>query len=73
MLRRGRGKKWSVLSRKSGRAGHGRAFLVGQRIFEPWDDHRRGRDEVRLYYKELLSAAADFQIVVHNRYIAEMR
>jgi len=38
---------------------------------EPWDDHRRGRDEVRLYYKALLSAAADFQIEVHNRYAAD--
>jgi steroid delta-isomerase-like uncharacterized protein len=38
---------------------------------EPWDDHRRGRDEVRLYYKELLSAAADFRIEVQNRYMTD--
>jgi steroid delta-isomerase-like uncharacterized protein len=35
---------------------------------EPWDDHRVGRDQVRLYYGELLRAAADFKIEVRNRY-----
>ncbi len=38
---------------------------------EPWGDHRRGRDEVRLYYRELLSAAADFRIEVQNRYATD--
>ncbi len=38
---------------------------------EPWDDHRRGRDEVRLYCKELLSAAADFRIEVYNCYATD--
>ena len=38
---------------------------------EPWDDHRVGRDEVHLYYKELLAAAADFRIEVQNRYMAD--
>lgn len=37
---------------------------------EPWDDHRNGRDEVRLYYKELLAAAADFRIEIEHRYAA---
>src|SRR5262245_16813512 len=37
---------------------------------EPWDDHRNGRDEVRLYYKELLAAAADFRIEIQHRYAA---
>lgn len=35
---------------------------------EPWDDHRIGRDQVHLYYKQMLSAAADFRIEVRNRY-----
>ncbi len=38
---------------------------------EPWDDHRIGRDRVQLYYKETLSAAADFRIEVRNRYVTE--
>jgi steroid delta-isomerase-like uncharacterized protein len=38
---------------------------------EPWDDHRVGRDEVHLYYKELLAAAADFRIEVQNRYMTD--
>ncbi|HEY4848683.1 MAG TPA: ester cyclase [Methylocella sp.] len=38
---------------------------------EPWDDHRIGRDQVQLYYKELLAAAADFQIEVRNRYATD--
>jgi steroid delta-isomerase-like uncharacterized protein len=37
---------------------------------EPWDDHRIGRDAVHLYYKELLAAAADFQIDIQHRYAA---
>src|ERR1700751_6052685 len=36
---------------------------------EPWDDHRIGRGEVQLYYKELLAAAADFRIDIRNRYV----
>jgi steroid delta-isomerase-like uncharacterized protein len=36
---------------------------------EPWDDHRIGRDEVQLYYKELLAAADDFRIDIRNRYV----
>jgi steroid delta-isomerase-like uncharacterized protein len=38
---------------------------------EPWDDHRIGRDQVRLYYKEMLAATADFRIDVRNRYVTE--
>jgi steroid delta-isomerase-like uncharacterized protein len=38
---------------------------------EPWDDHRIGRDQVQLYYKELLAAAADFRIEVRNRYATD--
>jgi SnoaL-like domain len=33
---------------------------------EPWDDHRIGRDQVHLYYKQMLAAAADFRIEVRN-------
>jgi steroid delta-isomerase-like uncharacterized protein len=36
---------------------------------EPWDDHRIGRGEVQLYYKELLAAADDFRIDIRNRYV----
>jgi steroid delta-isomerase-like uncharacterized protein len=38
---------------------------------EPWDDHRIGRGQVQLYYKELLAAAADFRIDVRNRYATD--
>jgi steroid delta-isomerase-like uncharacterized protein len=38
---------------------------------EPWDDHRSGRDQVRLYYKEMLSAADDFRIDVRYRYATD--
>ncbi len=36
---------------------------------EPWDDHRIGRGQVHLYYKELLAAADDFRIDIRNRYV----
>ncbi len=35
---------------------------------EPWGDHRVGRDQVHLYYKQLLAAAPDLQIEVRHRY-----
>jgi steroid delta-isomerase-like uncharacterized protein len=38
---------------------------------EPWNDHRIGREQVYLYYKELLAAAADFRIEVRNRYATD--
>jgi steroid delta-isomerase-like uncharacterized protein len=38
---------------------------------EPWGDHRIGRDEVHLYYKEMLAAAADLRIEVKNRYATD--
>jgi steroid delta-isomerase-like uncharacterized protein len=38
---------------------------------EPWDDHRIGRDQVHLYYKQMLAAAADFRIEVRHRYATD--
>src|SRR5580698_9001773 len=38
---------------------------------EPWDDHRVGRDQVRLYYEQMLAAAPDLQIDIGRRYAAE--
>lgn len=38
---------------------------------EPWDDHRAGRDQVRLYYKEALAAAPELQIDVRQRYVTD--
>jgi steroid delta-isomerase-like uncharacterized protein len=38
---------------------------------EPWDDHRIGRHQVRLYYKEMLAATADFRIEVGNRHATD--
>src|SRR5262245_14087760 len=38
---------------------------------EPWEDHRIGRDQVRLYYKEILAATADFRIEVRNRHVTD--
>lgn len=35
---------------------------------EPWGDHRVGRDQVHLYYKQLFAAAPDLQIEVRHRY-----
>src|SRR3984893_756154 len=35
---------------------------------EPWDDHRIGRDQIHLYYKQMLAAAGDFRIEVRNRH-----
>jgi steroid delta-isomerase-like uncharacterized protein len=37
---------------------------------EPWDDHRSGRDGVRSYYVELLSALPDLTIEVKNQHAA---
>lgn len=37
---------------------------------EPWDDHRTGRDGVRSYYNELLSALPDLSIEVKNQHAA---
>lgn len=36
---------------------------------EPWDDHRRGREEVRAYYEALLTAAPDLRIDVLSRHV----
>jgi steroid delta-isomerase-like uncharacterized protein len=38
---------------------------------EPWDDHRLGRDQVHLYYKQLLAAAPDLRIEVRQRYATD--
>jgi steroid delta-isomerase-like uncharacterized protein len=38
---------------------------------EPWGDHRVGRDQVHLYYKQLLAAAPDLQIEVRHRYASD--
>ncbi len=38
---------------------------------EPWDDHRAGRDQVRLYYKETLTAAPDLRIEVRHQYATD--
>jgi|SRR5664279_4788277 len=38
---------------------------------EPWNDHRIGRDQVHLYYKDLLAASADFRIDVNDRYTTD--
>src|SRR5262249_27628858 len=35
---------------------------------EPWDDHRLGREQVQLYYRQLLAAVPDLQIAVSRRY-----
>jgi len=36
---------------------------------EPWEDHRTGRDGVRSYYSELLSALPDLAIEVKHRHV----
>jgi hypothetical protein len=33
---------------------------------EPWDDHRIGRDEVHLYYKELLADAGRLLTAINH-------
>ena len=38
---------------------------------EPWSDRRTGRDQVHLYYKDLLAALADFRIEVRDRYVTD--
>lgn len=38
---------------------------------EPWGDHRVGRDQVQLYYQQLLAAAPDLQIEVRHRYATD--
>jgi steroid delta-isomerase-like uncharacterized protein len=38
---------------------------------EPWGDHRVGRDQVQLYYQQLLGAAPDLKIEVRHRYATD--
>jgi steroid delta-isomerase-like uncharacterized protein len=35
---------------------------------EPWDDNRIGRDQVKLYYKEMLAASGDLRIDVRRTF-----
>jgi len=37
---------------------------------EPWSDHRSGRDAVRCYYTELMSALPDLSIDVKQKHVA---
>src|SRR5690348_5566162 len=37
---------------------------------EPWDDHRVGLDDVRLYYAQLLQALPDLVISVQHRHVS---
>ncbi len=37
---------------------------------EPWADHRSGRDAVRSYYTELMSALPDLSIEVQQKHVA---
>lgn len=38
---------------------------------EPWDDHYLGRDQVRAYYQRLFQAAADMQVEIKQRHVAD--
>ena len=38
---------------------------------EPWGEHYQGRDGVRLFYTQLLSALPDLEIEVQSRHVAE--
>ena len=38
---------------------------------EPWNDHRRGHDAVRAYYRSLLTAMPDLNIEVVDRHVSE--
>ncbi len=38
---------------------------------EPWEDHCRGREAVRIYYEALLAAMPDLHIEITNRHVAE--
>ncbi len=38
---------------------------------EPWNDHRTGRDQVQLYYQQLLATAPDLHIDVRHRYVTD--
>ena len=38
---------------------------------EPWDDHRRGHEEVRAYYETLMDAMPDLHIEITDRHVAE--
>jgi len=39
-------------------------------VDEPWSDHRSGRDAVRCYYTELMSALPDLSIDVKQKHVA---
>jgi steroid delta-isomerase-like uncharacterized protein len=38
---------------------------------EPWGEHYKGQDGVRLFYAQLLRALPDLEIEVQNRHVAE--
>lgn len=38
---------------------------------EPWDEHYTGRDGVRLFYQQLMTALPDLEIAVQRRHSAE--
>ena len=38
---------------------------------EPWDEHCRGRDEVRAYYAQLMAAVPDLHIDPHGPHVAD--
>jgi steroid delta-isomerase-like uncharacterized protein len=38
---------------------------------EPWGEHYTGRDGVRLFYQQLMTALPDLEIMVQRRHVAE--
>jgi steroid delta-isomerase-like uncharacterized protein len=38
---------------------------------EPWGEHYRGRDGVRLFYEQLMKALPDLEIAVQRRYVTD--
>lgn len=38
---------------------------------EPWDEHYRGRDGVRLFYEQLMKALPDLEIEVQRRHVTD--
>lgn len=44
---------------------------VAQYDDEAWGEHHRGRDGVRMFYKQLMKALPDLEIEVQRRHVAE--
>lgn len=38
---------------------------------EPWDEHYKGRNGVRLFYQQLMSALPDLEIDIQRRHVAD--